>query len=78
MAAPYVARVNPSTGDVWLAVGAGDAVFRFTPATRRFQIYPLATSGALVRHMDIADNGDVWLAYGASPGGIARVARLRP
>ena len=77
-AAPYIARVDARTGHVWVGTGAADAVFRFDPSSREFTAYPLPTRGALVRHLVIASNGDVWLAYGASPGGRARVARLRP
>ena len=77
-AAPYVARLDPRSGDVWVGTGAADAVFRFRPATGTFDAYPLPTRGALVRHLVVAPAGDVWLAYGASPGGPARIARLRP
>jgi streptogramin lyase len=55
-----------------------DAVLSFEPRTRRFVVYELPTSGALVRHIAIDPRTrDVWLAYGASPGIPARVARLR-
>lgn len=77
-AAPYIARVNARTGDVWIGTGAADAVFRFHPESATFDVFPLPTRGALVRHMAVAPDGAVWLAYGASPGGRARVARLRP
>ena len=50
----------------------------FDPATRQFTTYPLPTRGALVRHLDIDEsNGDLWAAYGASPGVPSKVARLR-
>jgi streptogramin lyase len=64
---------------IWIATGAGDVVFRYTPASRKFDTYHLPSVGALVRHMAVDErNGDVWLAYGASPGTIpARIARLR-
>ena len=76
--APYIARVDHRRNAVWIATGAGDVVFRYSPATKRFDTYHLPSVGALVRHMAIDErNGDVWLAYGASPGTIAsRIARL--
>ena len=33
-AVPYVARVHPRTGDIWIGTAAADAIFRFEPATR--------------------------------------------
>lgn len=39
---------------------------------------PLPTPGAMVRHLAVdSKSGDLWIAYGASPGIAARVARLR-
>jgi virginiamycin B lyase len=76
-AAPYVARVDPRDGAVWLGTGMADALLRFDPATNRFTTWPLPTHGALVRHIAVAPNGDVWAAYGASPGIPGKVARLR-
>jgi hypothetical protein len=54
-------------------------VYRFNLGTRRFETIPLPSRGALVRHMDIDPRtGDVWVAYGASPGQIpATVARVQ-
>jgi streptogramin lyase len=65
---------------VWLGTGAADVVFEFNPATERFESYPLPTRGALVRHLAIdIRNGDVWAAYGESPGKApSRIARIRP
>ena len=77
-AVPYVVRVHPRTGHVWIATSASDDLFDFDPASSRFVTYRLAR-GALVRHMAFdARTTDVWLAYGESPGMAARVARLRP
>ena len=77
--APYIARVDHTRNAVWIATGAGDVVFRYLPATRKFDTYHLPSTGALVRHIAIDErSGDVWLAYGASPGTMpSRVARLR-
>lgn len=62
-----------------MGTGTVDAAFRFDPATGEFTTYPLPSRGALVRHMDIDEaTGEVWLAYGASPGSAARIARIRP
>jgi streptogramin lyase len=76
-AAPYVARVSGTS--VWIGTGASDEVYRFDMRTGRFQVYPLPSRGAVIRHIVISPRtGDVWLAYGASPGIAARIARLRP
>jgi virginiamycin B lyase len=77
-ALPYVARVD-RRGRVWIGSGAADAVFLFDPATSRFTTFPLPSRGAMIRHMALDPrNGDVWLAYGASPAlHPARIARLR-
>jgi virginiamycin B lyase len=77
-AAPYVVRIDAS-GGVWIGTGAADALFRYDPATGRFETIRLPTRGAVVRHMAIdRRNGDVWLAYGESPGKVpARIARFR-
>lgn len=79
-AAPYIARVHPRTGVVWIGTGTADAVFAYHPRERRFDYYPLPSRGALVRHLSFDPRSDdVWLAYGESPGkGPARIARLRP
>lgn len=78
-AAPYVVRVD-SAGGVWIGAGAADALFRYDPATEAFETVPLPSRGALVRHLAIdRRTGDIWLAYGESPGkSAARIARFRP
>ena len=76
-AVPYVAWVNGTS--VWIGTNASDEVYRFDTRSRRFQVYALPSRGAVIRHMVVDPrNGDVWLAYGASPGIPARIARLRP
>jgi streptogramin lyase len=76
--APYIVRMDNTRNVLWIATGAGDIVFRYEPARKRFTNYELSATGALVRHMAIDERtGDVWLAYGASPGIPSRVARLR-
>ena len=76
---PYVVRVDRGRGGLWLGTGAGDVVLHFAPSTRTFTKFTLPDTGAIIRHLTIAPGaGDVWLAYGASPGIAARVARLRP
>jgi virginiamycin B lyase len=76
-AVPYVARVGEG-GTIWIGTAAADAVFEFDPGRRAFVSHPLPSRGALVRHLALDPrSGDVWLAYGASPGTLsARVARL--
>jgi streptogramin lyase len=74
---PYVARLAPGDSALWIGTGAGGGVFRFDVRTRRFTYIPLPSPGALVRHLTINPRtGDVWLAYGASPGIPARIARV--
>jgi streptogramin lyase len=75
-AVPYVARVHGQT--VWVGTNASDEVYAFDIGSGRWTAYPLPTRGAVIRHMVIDPrNGDVWLAYGGSPGIPARIARLR-
>ncbi len=76
-ALPYIARVDPRDGSVWIATAAADAVLRFDPQSRNFAVYPLPTPASLVRHMDLAANGDVWIAYGNSPAVTPKIARLQ-
>ena len=74
---PYVAKVDPKRGVIWVGSGSADMVWSFDPATTRFTAYPLPSRGSMIRHMTIDGAGDVWLAYGASPGRIpSRIARL--
>jgi streptogramin lyase len=76
-AVPYIARVDG--GRVWVATNASDEVYALDVASGRWTTYALPTRGAVIRHLVINPrNGDVWLAYGASPGIAARIARLRP
>jgi streptogramin lyase len=79
-AAPYIARVHPRTGVVWVGTGTADAVLAYHPKERRFDYYPLPSRGANIRHLAFDPrSSDVWLAYGESPGkNPARIARLRP
>jgi streptogramin lyase len=78
-ALPYVVRVHPRTGLLWIGTAAADAVLTLDPRTGAFTTYRVPSRGALVRHMAIdSRTGDVWLAYGASPGPLSsRVARVR-
>jgi streptogramin lyase len=77
--APYVARMGRD-GEVWIGTGAADVLFRYDPRSGGFETIPLPTRGALVRHLAVdRRTGDVWLAYGESPGKVpARIARYRP
>jgi streptogramin lyase len=76
---PYVVRVDPRNGALWIGTSAADALFRYDPRAKTFAGYPLPGHGALVRHMAIdPKTGAVWLAYGESPGMPARVARVTP
>ncbi|HYD54289.1 MAG TPA: hypothetical protein VEA99_16760 [Gemmatimonadaceae bacterium] len=74
-ALPYVARVDGEV--VWIGTAAADVVYRFEIATAQFTTVALPSRGALVRHLAIDPRtGDVWVAYGASPGIPARIARI--
>lgn len=73
---PYVVKIAGAT--IWVGTNASDEVYAFDTRTREFQVFPLPTRGAVIRHMVVDPrNGDLWLAYGASPGIPARIARLR-
>ena len=77
--APYITRYDARRNLVWIGTGAADALFSFDPRTEKFTYYRLPTPDALVRHLVIAPDGDVWLAPGSSPGTTpARVVRVRP
>ena len=76
--APYIVRVDSTRARIWIGTGQGDVAFMYNTRNQRFTSYHLPAVGALVRHMDIDErNGDVWIAYGASPGIPARIARIR-
>jgi streptogramin lyase len=75
-AVPYVVKI--AGGTIWIGTNASDEVYAFDTSNRSFRVYPLPTRGAVIRHMVVDPrNGDLWLAYGASPGIPARIARLR-
>jgi streptogramin lyase len=44
-AAPHVARVDRTTGDVWIGTGAADAVLRYAPRAGTWTAYPLQLAG---------------------------------
>jgi streptogramin lyase len=76
--APYVVRVDNARNRVWIGTGAADVIFEMDLRTEKFITHPLPTPGAMVRHLAVdAKSGDLWIAYGASPGIAARVARLK-
>jgi virginiamycin B lyase len=74
-AVPYVARAD---GDVvWVGTAAADVVYRFDTRSAHFTTVELPSRGAMVRHLAIDPRTrDVWVAYGASPGIPARIARI--
>ena len=75
-ALPYITRVD-GDGRVVVGTAAADAVFRFDPSAETWETFPLPTRGVLIRHMDFdRATGDLWVAYGASPGIPAKIARL--
>jgi virginiamycin B lyase len=75
-ALPYIVRVD-AEGRLVVGTAAADAVLRFDPAAQEWETFPLPTRGALIRHMDLdPDTGDLWVAYSASPGIAAKIARV--
>ncbi len=52
-AVPYIARVDPRDGAVWIGTAAADALLRYHPKTGTFDVFPLPSRGALVRHLAI-------------------------
>lgn len=75
-ALPYIARVDRD-GRVAVGTAAADAVLRFDPASETWEVFPLPTRGVLIRHMDFdRATGDLWVAYAASPGIPAKIARI--
>lgn len=75
-AVPYIARAH--RGTVWVGTNASDELYAYDIASARWSVHPLPSRGAVIRHLVVDPrNGDVWLAYGASPGIPARIARLR-
>ena len=78
-AVPYIVRVDPSSGALWIGTAAADALLRYQPADGRFTVYHLPSRGALIRHLSVdPGSGAVWVAYGAVPGIPARIARVVP
>jgi len=70
-------RLNPYFGALLGSLGDWDWTGEMRALTCRFAVYPLPSRGALIRHIAIDPRThDVWLAYGASPGIPARIARL--
>lgn len=75
-ALPYIVQVD-RRGKIVVGTAAADAVLRFDPATSEWETFPLPTRGVLIRHMDLDPRtGDLWVAYAASPGIPAKIARV--
>ena len=63
---PYELRVAPD-GRVWGSELAGNRIFAFTPATGRFEVFPLPTPHSGPRRFDVDSKGIVWIpAYAAN------------
>ena len=77
-ALPYVARVDPRTGAIGVALAGAGAVARFDPAREAFDLVPLPTRDGIVRHLAVdARTGDVWGAYASFPARSQHVFRIR-
>ncbi len=75
-ALPYVVLLD-AEGRIVVGTAAADAVLRFDPASQAWEIFSLPTRGVLIRDMDLdTHTGDLWVAYGASPGIAAKIARV--
>lgn len=73
-----VVLAKPGKRVLWIGTAAADAMFRYDPAGGQFEVHPLPTRGALIRHLSIdSRTGAAWAAYGAVPGIPARIARVR-
>jgi streptogramin lyase len=58
---PYKTVVDPQH-NVWTDSGMADAVFRFTPSTRQWTMFPLPSHGCGSRHISFDDyKGELWL-----------------
>jgi streptogramin lyase len=58
---PYKTIVDPQH-NVWTDSGLADAVFRFTPSTRQWTMFPLPSHGCGSRHISFDDyKGELWL-----------------
>jgi virginiamycin B lyase len=63
---PYELRVGPD-GRVWGSELLGNRIFVFTPATRRFEVFPLPLPHSGPRRLDVDAKGIVWIpAYAAN------------
>ena len=63
---PYEIRVGPD-GRVWGSELLGNRIFAFTPATGRFEVFPLPLSHTGPRRLDVDAQGIVWIpAYAAN------------
>lgn len=63
---PYEIRVGPD-GRVWGSELIGNRIFAYTPATGKFEIFPLPTPHSGPRRFDLDSKGNVWIpAYSAN------------
>jgi virginiamycin B lyase len=63
---PYEIRVGPD-GRVWGSELLGNRIFAFTPATGKFEVFPLPSPQSGPRRLDVDANGIVWIpAYAAN------------
>lgn len=63
---PYELRVGPD-GRVWGSELLGNRIFSFSPATGRFELFPLPTPHSGPRRLDVDSRGIVWIpAYAAN------------
>lgn len=57
---PYEIRVGPD-GRVWGSELLGNRIFAFTPATGKFEVFPLPTPHSGPRRLDVDAQGIVWI-----------------
>jgi virginiamycin B lyase len=70
---PYGIAVDRS-GQVWYEETASGMIVRFDSARERFTTTPLASRSAVIRNMDLAPDGRIWMAL----SGVDRIGVLAP
>jgi virginiamycin B lyase len=78
-AVPYVVRIDHGNGAIWIGTGAADALLRFDSGTQSlYRLRPAEQRRARATPGRRSADAQRLVAYGASPGIRARVARLAP
>jgi streptogramin lyase len=54
-------------GDIWLASAGANLLVRYTPRTRTFTFYQLATPGSILFGLAFGGRGDLWFTADGTP-----------